>query len=225
MRRLLLYGPVALAAACLGGGEGPATENTVRPPVPSYDVEGTLFDSLAARVSDGRVANARVSINGRAATTDSMGGFAVADVDSGTATVRVELPSYEPVNMQILNDGNLRLAIGLRRYTPMVTRFAIAGDSAMTTVVDLQGRKTIDRWLASNATVEAAGGPLTLLGLEMRWRAVDDFTWVVVFNAPGIQRVEWDLRDVTGFRFSASCQAPDRCDHLIQRDLSGGNQN
>lgn len=225
MRRLLLYGPVAFAAACLGGGEGPVTENTVPPTVPSYDVAGNLFDSLAALLSTGGVPNARISIGGRVAITDSMGGFLVADVDSGNTTVLVELPSYEPLTMQILNDGNQRIAVGLRRYAPMVTGIAIAGDSAVTTVVDLQGRKSIDRWSASSVTVEGAGPVLTLLGSQMRWRPVDDFTWIVVFDAPAIRRVDWDLRDVTGFRFSTSCQAPDRCDHLIQREPSGGNQN
>jgi hypothetical protein len=85
----MICGLVTLAAACLGDGEGPATENTIRPTVPSYTVVGTLFDSLAALRSSGRVANAPMNINGRSGITDSAGAFIMAVVDSGTAIVRV----------------------------------------------------------------------------------------------------------------------------------------
>jgi len=208
--------------ACLGEGEGPATENSVTPIVPSYDVAGSVFDSLAALSSSAGVPGARVSIGGRVTVTDSVGAFTVADVDSGTVTVRVEIPAYEPLNIQILNDGNRRITIGLRRYAPMITGFVIAGDSAVTTVVDLQGRKTIDRWSQSNATLEGGGAPLTLYGNQMVWRAVDDFTWNVIFDATGIQQVDWNLHDVAGFRFAAACQAPEGCDHLFEREPSDG---
>ena len=224
MSRLLLCGLVTLAAACLGGGEGPTTENTVRPTVPSYTVVGTLFDSLAALRSSGLVANAPLRINGRPAITDSAGGFVVADVDSGNAVVSVEHPSYEPLTLQILIDGNQQVAVGLRRYAPIITSFVVYADSAVTTVVDLQGRKTIDRWSGSNATLDGTGGTVTLIGSQMRWLPVDDFTWTIVFDVRGIQNVDWDLHDVAGFRFSVRCQAPDQCDHLIPLEPTGGRQ-
>jgi hypothetical protein len=224
MSRLLLCGLVTLATACLGDGEGPTTENTVRPTVPSYTVVGVLFDSLAALRSSGLVANAPLRINGRPAITDTVGGFTVADVDSGNAVVRVEHPSYEPLTLPFLIDGNLQIAVGLRRYSPLITSFAVYPDSAVTTVVDLQGRKSVDRWSGSNATLDGADGSVTLIGSEMRWIPVDAFTWIIVFDVRGIQNVDWDLHDVTGFRFSVKCQAPDMCDHLIQREPTGGTQ-
>ena len=225
MRRLVLLGPVALAMACLGKGEGPATETTVTTTVPSYEVVGSVFDSLAGLRSFGGVPDALVSIGGRVTVTDSLGEFTVADVDSGTVMVRVQIPAYEPLDVQVLNDGNRRLTIGLRRYAPMVTGFVVAGDSAVTTVVDLQGRKTIDRWSQSNATLAGTGSPLTLYGSQMVWRPLDDFTWTVTFDATGVQQVDWDLHDVTGFWFAAACQAPAGCDHLFEREPSTGADN
>jgi hypothetical protein len=124
--------------------------------------------------------------------------------------------------LQIENDGNQRVAIGLRRYSPIITSFEVYADSAVTTVVDLQGRKSVDRWSGSKATLDGLAGPMTLIGSQMRWRPVDGFTWKIVFDVSGIQSVDWDLHDVNGFTFSVRCQAPDMCDHLIQREPNGG---
>ena len=215
MRRLLPCVIGMSAAACLGSGEGPVTENPLSGTVPKYTVVGTVFDSLASLRANAGVPNAAVSVGGKPTVTDAAGQFAVSLVDSGMIAIRVEIPDYEPRTQMFLNDGSRSAAVPLRRYAPLVTGFLVAGDSAMTTVVDLQGRKSMDRWTESRATVQTGGGAtLTILGQQMVWQPIDDFTWTVVLHAPGLIALDWSLEDVTGFRFVTQCQAPDRCEHL-----------
>jgi hypothetical protein len=158
----------------------------------------------------------RVSIDGVVGVTDADGRFTLTGVLGGTQ-VPFELLSleYEPHTGTMNIDRDLTVSLPLRRLAPLITAFFPAGDSTRITVVDLQSRKTVERWQRTQATLANATAQWTQFGGQWVWTPIDIFTWTVSMpNTAGAEDFRFDIHDATGFASHAVCRVDSGCDHL-----------
>jgi hypothetical protein len=101
----------------------------------------------------------------------------------------------------------------------LITAFFPAGDSTRLTVVDLQSRKTVERWHRTRATLANDTTQWTQQGDQWDWHAVDGFTWLVSMpSTEGAEEFRFDIYDVTGAVSHAVCRVDSGCDHLDEVD-------
>lgn len=221
MMRTALYILLAFGAACAAPDDPVAPV----PDQPRFTVTGVVYDSLASRVGPAQAAaGVRVSVNGVVDITDLQGRFTVTRVLGGTR-VPFELLSleFEPDTGTIRLDRDLTLSLPLRRLAPLITGFFPAGDSTRITVVDLQSRKTVERWQLTQATL--ANGPTQWIqhGIEWAWNPVDSITWLVSMpSTTGAEEFRFDIHDVTGSVSHAVCRVDRGCDHLAPIESDSG---
>lgn len=202
---------VLVSMSCLGPGEGPPPRRVEIIERPLYRVSGRVVDSA----SGAPLANLRIGVSGTRVTSDSLG-FYTALVDSGLVRYTIVNPDYEAYDQRFLIQWPQTLNLNLRRLAPLITCFEVDGDSIVAVVIDVQHRKTIHRSVSTSVTLSGPGFELSMLGNQMIWDAVDDFTYRVIVRPglTGVQRANWHILDKTGVVFTTSCTAPFDCDHL-----------
>ncbi len=218
MTRMTPYIILMVGAACAG----PDLLTAPGPPSPGpagarFTVTGVVYDSLASHVGPSVAApGVRVSVNGVVDITDAAGRFTVNEVLGGSH-VQLELLSlnYEPRVDTMLLDRDLRLFLPLRRLAPLITAFFPAGDSTRFIVVDLQSRKTVERWQRTRATLASETAQWTQHGDQWVWTPIDILTWLVSMpNTAGAEDFRFDIHDAIGFVSHAVCRVDSGCDHL-----------
>lgn len=201
-----------LAAACAKAGDTPTDPTDQR-----FTVRGTVYDSLAREVGgDWAAADVRISVNGIRTVTDSTGRFTADNVGGADhAVIVVESQHYERMELPVTIDGDLTVEIGLLRHAPLITGFYPSGDSTRVAIVDLQNRKTVERWQLTHALLRAGPTQQVQRGIQWIWTPVDDVTWLVSMpSTMGAEAFEFEIHDVTGFSSQAACRVASGCDHL-----------
>lgn len=191
---------LALVAAC-GGPE--FTEPSVGGPVEVVAVSGQVLDSVTGAALPG----VTVGIGGKFYITDEAGGF-TAMVRPGPNTVQVMDDRFEPFSHEIVAGGAGPFAFALRRLAPVPIGCELYPDHFRAVVVDLQGRKELERWARSTLTLASPAGELTVNALQWGYRALDYYQWeITIPNVdPGTDRVDWVLYDSEGHSFLGSCE-------------------
>jgi len=215
MKQMVVLAAACAVAGCLGTGPGEPSlgGDAARP---AYRVNGVAYDSLAVMP----IPDLDLRVGATRLRTDAYGRFS-ADVDSGYVTFQIFTPDYEPPHLAIPHIKRQFVTLRLRRYAPLVVAFQVLGDSVQATIVDLQGRKTIDRWLVSRVTLHRPVGSSIVLGTGMNWRVVDDFTYQARVAAAGIDSATWDVHDVTGFSVVSDCDLTGHCT-VLRSGFQGG---
>ena len=191
-----------IGVACYGGGESP-------PLAPGsgsldlVDIRGVVTDSVLGRP----LAGVALSVGGKVVQTGADGSYA-ARVPAGPLVVRVQFSLYEDYQVHVPVASEQEVNLRLRRLNPALTACAIGADSIRAVIVDLQGRKTINR--AEGSTIRMAsvqGGQTDVTAWDWRWTAVDEYTWQAAIAAPdpGVVGAVFTLRDKRGFGELASC--------------------
>lgn len=215
MTRMVLYIVLALGAACATPDDPVAPAPA--PAQPRFTVTGMVYDSLASLLGPAEApSGVRVSIDGVVGITDAEGRFTLTGVLGGTH-VPFELLSleYEPHTGTMRVDRDLTVSLSLRRLAPLITAFFPAGDSTRITVVDLQSRKTVERWQRTRATLSSGTAQWTQHGDQWVWTVVDIFTWMVSLpSTTGAENFHFDIHDATGSVSHAVCRVDSGCDHL-----------
>lgn len=207
---------LVILAAC---GPDDTTAPTSQPGsgAPRFTVSGVVYDSLAvaAGVEDA-VVGARVSVNGIPVVTDALGHFTAENVAPTLhGLVTIEGPAYELFETTIAIEEDMNIFLGVRRHAPLITGFFPAGDSTRFMVVDLQNRKTVERWQVTSALLHNANTEWTQRGIEWVWTPIDDITWLVSMQSTAAaEQIEFAIYDVTGFHSRAHCRVDAGCDHL-----------
>ena len=205
---------VIMAVAACAGTDGATSPD---PAGSRFTVSGTVYDSLARELGGDWAASAvRVSVNGVVAVTDTRGRFTASGV-SGARNAEVVLESrhYEPLVRHLEIDRDMTVTIGLQRLAPIVTGFRSFGDSTRFTVVDLQSRKTVERWQLTRATLANGTAQWTQHGDQWVWTPIDILTWLVSMpNTAGAEDFRFDIHDAIGFTSHAVCRVDSGCDHL-----------
>ncbi len=193
---------VLLAAACYGGGEpaplapGPGELDLVA-------IHGVVTDSVLGRPLGG----VPLTVGGKVVQTDAEGRYS-ARVPAGPLVVRVQFSLYEDYQVRVPIAVDQEINFPLRRLNPALTACAIGADSIRAVIVDLQGRKTINRAEGSTLRMaSAAGGQTEVTAWDWRWTAVDEYTWRAAIATPDAQVISalFTLRDKRGFGELAEC--------------------
>lgn len=191
-----------LAAACYGGGEraplapGPGDVDLVA-------IHGVVTDSVLGRP----LAGVPLSVGGKVVETGADGSYS-ARVPAGALVVRVAFSLYEDYQVTVPIAVDQEINFPLRRLNPALTACAIGADSIRAVIVDLQGRKTINRAEGSILRMaSASSGPTEVTAWDWRWTAVDEYTWRAAIAAPnpGVVSAIFTLRDKRGFGELADC--------------------
>ena len=203
-----LVAALALAANGWACGSAPSPAGTGEEP-PDDDpitlrIVGKVSDSLLSQA----IGPVELVVGQNALTTDSAGAFE-ADVVQGALEISANVDGYLPHTVRDTVFVTTYIPVRLRRLAPAVTACFIDRDTVRATVIDLDGRKTIDRRERSRLRLLAPTPVDSITAYELYWNPVDILTWHVV--APlgrfDITDTEWLLEDETGRTTVQRCRA------------------
>lgn len=192
---------LALAGAC-GDGQQSPTQPVTPPEENGAVVRGAVTDSLLGEGIPGVL----VSLGPVITHTDSNGQFTVT-APRQKLQVLVDRYGYERFVDTLDVVSFRRISISLIRQAPAVTVCMVDASGIHAWIVDLQGRKTIDRRYATRVDIGGPGGSVQLTGGELHWQWLDDFTWRV--DIPGVHAprsdIHWRLVDDDGYQGIMTC--------------------
>lgn len=194
---------MALVAACGDPGFAPPTPGGGEDPV-TVPVEGVVYDS----VTGAPLAGVTVAIQGLLLTTAPDGRY-TGEVGIGTSTVSVATAGYERFSRPVTVVGpTVVLDLPLRRLAPYPLRCELNSGGFNAILVDLQGRKAIERWSQSTLTLVTPSGRRTIGARAWGYTPLDTYrSRVTIADAdPGTLRADWMLYDIQGDLFSGSCE-------------------
>jgi len=196
---------LALAGALVGCNDTayPTPPTEEKPTGPFYTVSGVVTDSLTGEGIPG----ARVSAGKRTALADAAGVWRL-DVPDGEAIISSSPANYESGHETITVHSPVYLNLQLRRRAPLVVDCQRDGSMVHAILIDLQGRKSVERWSQSRAIVEAPSGNITLMGQEWSYFPPPDYyQWPIGIPIPDdAVRIKWDVYDNEGYRFLGACE-------------------
>lgn len=166
-------------------------------------ISGVVSDSLLG----GNIPEVRVS-SGKFDTHADAGGLWSLTVPKGRTTISATPAGYEPVSYTFEALGSLSVSLLARRLAPAVLDCVRDGDSVHALLIDLQGRKTIERWNQSSARVNDPAGSYLVGAINWKYEALDDLTWRVTLVpvSSGTALINWDVYDSDGHRFTGACE-------------------
>jgi hypothetical protein len=199
MRQSLILS-VLLISACSDALYRPVWVPDEEPVGTMYTISGIVVDSVSGTVIPG----ARVAVGKYVTDADAAGQWDLT-VPGGLITVTASPAGYERTAFTFDLVTNAFVDLQARRLAPVVIECWREGDSVHALVVDLQGRKSLERWTQSEAYVTGPAGTYRVGADQWKYRAVDPLTWKVslVPVAPEATMVRWTLYDSEGHRYSA----------------------
>jgi hypothetical protein len=181
-----------------------------------YRISGTVEDSILGTP----VAGVRVLIGDSSVLTDASGHYATTH-RSGDLTVEVNDYRYEnyQVPVSLLTDGRI-VTVRLRGNAPYITACTFETDLLTARLVDLQGRKTINR--RSQSTITLISSDTTVFRDAYNWffTPVDTYTWLAHVPHAGVpaDSAVWRVEDADGFTRTVQCvNQPPPCSFCAPR--------
>lgn len=173
------------------------------PTGPIYTVGGTVRDSITGEGIPG----AFVSAGSLTTRADPSGNWSL-DVPDGQVTISSSPASYEPGHETIVVHGSVFLDLQLRRRAPVVLDCSRDGSMVHALLIDLQGRKSVERWVQSRAVIEAPSGSVTVGAANWSYFAAPDYyQWPIGLTVPAdAVRIRWDVYDNEGYHFLGACE-------------------
>lgn len=200
MRRIVPFLLLSLAAC---GGPDFVAPGDGDDQVLTVPIHGTVFDSVTGIPLVGTA----VAIQGQFVTTDAEGAYAVT-VATGANRISVSVAGFEPLSRTVTVGPERSFDLPLRRLAPFPTQCQLSDQGFSAVVVDLQGRKSLERWSQSTLTLRAANGDRVIDALSWDYTPLDTYRWrVSIPDADSTTfRADWLLYDNTGDLFHGSCE-------------------
>ncbi|MEO6068593.1 MAG: hypothetical protein ABJB33_01735 [Gemmatimonadota bacterium] len=166
-------------------------------------ISGRVVDSVTAR----SVPGVKVNLGGKIEVTDVDGIFRTT-VPSDSVSVSVSTIGFEKYARIIRPSASIPMIVALRRLAPIPVSCVLHDTVFVAVVVDLQGRKSLERWSQSTLTLVSAGRSTTIGALHWGYRPLDTYRWEVdiVGVDPALARIDWDLYDSEGHAYRGSCE-------------------
>jgi hypothetical protein len=198
-----MWRALLLSTLCLSCGNDPDPAAPSGGPGPLHVVSGVVEDSMLNLP----VAGIRVLIGDSVAVTDSQGRFTTVH-RSGNFTILVDDYSYEryEVPLAIFSDDRPHV-VRLRGFAPYLLSCTFETDLLTARVVDLQGRKTVDRRSQSAITLVSNETRFYREAYNWYWTPVDNLTWLAHVPHTGVvaDTADWRLEDADGYVRGARC--------------------
>jgi hypothetical protein len=193
----------------------PSDDPGGEPPVAMVAITGTVYDSLTG----GPAPNVHVEFGGKVLFTDAAGKF-TANTPEGMVRVLVNSPDFETVERWISVPPS-QISLPLRRQAPLPTNCRLEDGVFRAVVVDLQGRKSLERWSRSTLTLRLPGEERTIGALAWGYRGLDSYHWelTIADAGPTLERVDWRLFDSDLNLYTGSC-IPTRTSGGVQDSIA-----
>jgi len=195
-----------LLAAC-AGPEFAAPTGEGDPSTAPITVHGVVLDSVTRL----RLPGISVGMAGKFVVTDAAGAFTIV-VGPGPNSVHVTAGGYEPFARSVVVDpapsGAVVLELPLRRLAPFPVSCQMGAAGFQATIVDLQGRKSLERWSQSQLTLVTDSKVRTIPAVSWGYQALGDLEWQVTIadaDASTI-RADWVLFDSQVDMYRGSCE-------------------
>ncbi len=189
MRWPILLSTVLLA--CSPEAEPLATESL---PVNYFTISGSVLDSILGAP----IENIRILVGDSVVTTDASGQFSTR-YREGPSSIVIDDIQYEPLAVSRYFNRDQAFILQLRGQAPYVRSCSFSGDSVSATILDLQGRKTINRRAESFLVARIRQTEVQNDGNFWHWNPVDHFTWRTNVPLGSIaDSVDWRLEDADG---------------------------
>ena len=204
MRAQTLVGLILLAGC---KGQDVVRENPSLPPV-YFTLTGGVFDS----VLNTPVAGLRISIGDSSVLTNDAGLFHTTQ-RAGSGQLTINDRRFERVTLPANFDHNANLTLLLKGTAPYASRCEFRGDTVTALIMDLQGRKTMDRRFRTYLTAELNQQLIQKNGYAWFWTPLDNITWSAAVLLPDttISSVSWQLEDLDGNARTSTCQRSPVC--------------
>lgn len=205
--RVLTTIAAILVLGC-GRDPGPDGKDPTGPAPVYYEITGAVFDSLLSVPAVGL----RVVVGDSVVTTSAAGVFHVRQ-RAGNGLISIDDLNFEPLHLPFAFNHHATLTFLLRGEAPYAFRCQFRQDTVTALIVDLQGRKTMDRRTRTRLTAELDQQPVVKTGDKWLWTPLDNITWSVSVGLPDslIPSVEWKLEDLDGNVRTASCDRSQIC--------------
>jgi hypothetical protein len=166
---------------------------------------GFVFDSLTRTPARGVL----VDLGGKLVHTDGAGRF-TAELPEGALLLRVTSPDFETLERSV-HISMQEITIPLKRLAPLPIGCRLDAGVFRAIVIDLQGRKSLERWARSSMTLRLPVGDRTIGALAWGYRPLDTYHWELTIADAGdeVERVDWHLFDSDLHEYVGSC-VPER---------------
>lgn len=194
-----LAGWALLALWACGEEQAPsapsATDST-----PFFSITGFVLDSMLGLPLPG----IRVAVGDSIAVTDQSGAFQLWQ-RRGASAVRINDAAYEPYTVPLGFASHSTVTVPLRGLAPYALQCHFQADTVQAVIVDLQGRKTLNRRTMTRLSARDNG--IVRTADTWFWTPVDHLTWTaaVILPQSSIDSVEWRLEDQDGNVRMTSC--------------------
>lgn len=194
-----------LLAACANPGFSPPSGDG-EPGAALVTIQGLVIDSI----TQAPIPGVNVAIAGKFTTTDAAGTFTLPAV-AGTVTATAHVQGYEPFTQGFpipATEASSVIELQLRRLAPIAIRCQLGSAGFSAVVVDLQGRKSLERWSQSTLTLVTPAGSRTIPAPSWGYHALDYLKWLVTIPdaSPSTIRADWVLFDSQGDAYRGSCE-------------------
>ena len=195
-----------LAAAACAGPRFSAPSGEGDPGATVVTIQGIAIDSVTLAALPG----VKVAIAGKFATTDQAGAFTLPAV-AGTVSATASAQGYERFTHDFTipaTQASSTIELPLRRLAPIPLRCELGSAGFTAIVVDLQGRKSLERWTQSSLTLVTPTGSRTISAVRWGYHALDYLKWLVTIPdaSPSTIRADWVLFDSQGDAYRGSCE-------------------
>lgn len=168
-----------------------------------FTVSGVVTDSLSGAVLPGATV-----VSGRYLTDADAEGRWSLTLPAGAVTVSTGPTGYERSAITLDLRTNAFITFKTRRLAPLVRACEREGQYVRAQVLDLQGRKTVERWQRSEAFVLDPAGTYRIGAPAWYYRAVDYITWEVTIGpvAAETATIRWNVYDAEGHGYAGICE-------------------
>lgn len=199
MRRLVLLLPI-----CLSCGDDNRDVAGVNPPEGrTHLVSGMVEDS----VLNLSLAGVRVRVGDSLVVTDAEGRFQVWH-RAGNFGISVQDVAYERYDTPLaLFQDRQTLVVRLQGQAPYLMSCTFEADLLTARILDLQGRKTINRRSQSTITLQSNSTSVKRDAYSWYFTPVDNLTWLAYVPMQGVvaDTATWRLEDSDGYVRTSQC--------------------
>ena len=199
MRRTAPLTILGLVLAC-GEMAGPPAQD--QGPSIYYTISGVVMDSVLSTPIPG----IRVLVGDSVAFADAYGSFVTAQ-SPGQKVLAIRDTRYEDLTISHHFDRSESVTLTVRGQAPYVTQCAFSRESVSAVIVDLQGRKTVNRRDQSTLVTRTAGMAVSSNAYSWTWNPIDNLTWLTTVPSVGAapDSVEWRVEDADGYMRPTRC--------------------